>query len=29
MENGGWRRGITHVDLISPQPVSLSGMQLA
>tara|TARA_R110000796_G_scaffold37722_4_gene95285 strand:- start:177425 stop:178978 length:1554 start_codon:yes stop_codon:yes gene_type:complete len=25
----GWERGITHVDLISPRVVSLSGMQLA
>ena len=25
----GWQRGITHVDLISPRVVSLSGMQLA
>lgn len=25
----GWERGITHVDLVSPRVVSLSGMQLA
>lgn len=25
----GWERGITHVDLIAPRVVSLSGMQLA
>lgn len=25
----GWKRGITHVDLLSPRVVSLSGMQLA
>ena len=25
----GWKRGITHVDLVSPRVVSLSGMQLA
>ena len=25
----GWQRGITHIDLISPRVVSLSGMQLA
>ncbi len=25
----GWERGITHVDLIEPRVVSLSGMQLA
>ncbi|MBT8184056.1 MAG: M20/M25/M40 family metallo-hydrolase [Eudoraea sp.] len=25
----GWERGITHLDLISPRNVSLSGMQLA
>jgi hypothetical protein len=25
----GWQRGITHVDLVSPRVVSLSGMQLA
>lgn len=25
----GWERGITHVDLVSPRTVTLSGMQLA
>ena len=25
----GWQRGITHIDLVSPRIVSLSGMQLA
>ena len=25
----GWQRGITHIDLVSPRVVSLSGMQLA
>lgn len=25
----GWQRGITHIDLIAPRVVSLSGMQLA
>ena len=25
----GWKRGVTHVDLVSPRVVSLSGMQLA
>ncbi|PTB93627.1 peptidase M28 [Marivirga lumbricoides] len=25
----GWQRGITHVDLVEPRVVSLSGMQLA
>ncbi|MTI87212.1 MAG: M20/M25/M40 family metallo-hydrolase [Balneolaceae bacterium] len=25
----GWERGITHIDLVSPRVVSLSGMQLA
>lgn len=25
----GWERGITHVDMVSPRVVSLSGMQLA
>ncbi|MEP3208060.1 MAG: M20/M25/M40 family metallo-hydrolase [Maribacter sp.] len=25
----GWERGITHVDLVAPRVVSLSGMQLA
>ena len=25
----GWKRGITHIDLVSPREVSLSGMQLA
>lgn len=25
----GWKRGITHVDLVSPRTVSLNGMQLA
>lgn len=25
----GWKRGVTHVDLVSPRIVSLSGMQLA
>ena len=25
----GWQRGITHIDMVSPRVVSLSGMQLA
>ena len=25
----GWERGITHVDMVSPRNVSLSGIQLA
>lgn len=25
----GWQRGVTHIDMVSPRVVSLSGMQLA
>ncbi|TFG75686.1 MAG: peptidase M28, partial [Flavobacteriales bacterium] len=25
----GWKRGITHIDMLSPRLVSLKGMQLA
>ena len=28
-EWGGWERGITHIDLVSPRVVTLEGMQLA